>query len=65
MKDLTNGLFKFPSKEQRKVERAGAPLNPFKLSEWQAAACVECGGRRRRDGGPESTHAAMAYVHWH
>lgn len=32
MRDLTNGLFKFPSKEERVAARAGAPLNPFKLA---------------------------------
>lgn len=32
MRDFTNGLFKFPSKEERIAARAGAPLNPFKLA---------------------------------
>ncbi|PWN35951.1 MFS general substrate transporter [Meira miltonrushii] len=31
MKDLTNGLFKLPSKEERRIARAGAPINPIKL----------------------------------
>ncbi|KAK0546512.1 hypothetical protein OC846_005234 [Tilletia horrida] len=32
MRDITNGLFKVPSKEERIRARAGAPLNPFKLA---------------------------------
>ncbi len=32
MKDLTNGLFKVPSAEERRIARAGAPVNPFKLA---------------------------------
>lgn len=32
MIDPTHGLFKLPSKEQRRIERNGAPLNPFKLA---------------------------------
>ena len=31
MKDLTNGLFKIPTKEEREIARAGAPINPIKL----------------------------------
>ena len=31
MKDLTHGLFKLPSKEERIAARAGASLNPLKL----------------------------------
>ncbi|PWZ02074.1 MFS general substrate transporter [Testicularia cyperi] len=32
MLDPTHGLFKLPSKEERRIERNGAPLNPFKLA---------------------------------
>lgn len=32
MRDLTNGLFKVPSKEERIAARAGASVNPFKLA---------------------------------
>ncbi|SPO37847.1 related to carboxylic acid transport protein JEN1 [Pseudozyma flocculosa] len=31
MYDPTHGLFKLPTKEERVIMRAGAPLNPFKL----------------------------------
>ncbi|PWN43084.1 MFS general substrate transporter [Ceraceosorus guamensis] len=31
MKDITSGLFKLPTREERVANRAGAPLNPFKL----------------------------------
>ncbi|KAE8214359.1 hypothetical protein CF327_g2229 [Tilletia walkeri] len=32
MRDFTNGLFHIPTKEERKIARAGAPLNPIKLA---------------------------------
>ncbi|KIS70048.1 uncharacterized protein UMAG_05122 [Mycosarcoma maydis] len=32
MLDPTHGLFKFPSKEERRIARNGAPLNPIKLA---------------------------------
>ncbi|SPC61415.1 related to carboxylic acid transport protein JEN1 [Ustilago sp. UG-2017b] len=32
MYDPTHGLFKMPSKEQRRIERNDTPLNPFKLA---------------------------------
>ncbi|GAC95738.1 hypothetical protein PHSY_003314 [Pseudozyma hubeiensis SY62] len=32
MIDPTHGLFKLPTKEQRRIERNGAPLNPIKLA---------------------------------
>lgn len=32
MKDPTHGLFYLPSKEERRISRNGAPLNPFKLA---------------------------------
>lgn len=32
MVDPTHGLFKLPSKEERRIARNGAPLNPFKLA---------------------------------
>lgn len=32
MVDPTHGLFRLPSKEERRIARNGAPLNPFKLA---------------------------------
>ncbi|UZJ55052.1 hypothetical protein CBS101457_004372 [Exobasidium rhododendri] len=32
MRDFTNGLFKIPTAEERRIARAGAPLNPIKLA---------------------------------
>ena len=32
MKDPTHGLFKIPTAEERRIARAGAPVNPIKLA---------------------------------